>query len=74
MSDNPAKSFKDFIGWAFAGGAVVILSLVTMIYSSLNAQVSQTGADVRAHAERLKGGEIERDSIRETLKRIEDDV
>ena len=74
MSDNPAKSFKDFIGWAFAGGAVVILSLVTMIYSSVNAQVQQNTNDVRVHAERIKGSEVGIEAIKQHLERIEAEV
>jgi len=74
MSDNPTRSFKDFIGWAFLGLAGVVLALVSMIYSSLSADVGRVDARTQAHAERLKGGESERDAIREALKRIEEDV
>jgi hypothetical protein len=75
MSDsNPIKTFKDFIGWAFAGLAGLVLALVSMIYSSLHAEVGRLDVEQRIHAERIKGAEDHLDAQKDSLRRIEQGV
>lgn len=81
MSDSPTKSFKDFIGWAFAGLVTVVLALVVMIYSSLHADVEKLDAATQQHALQIqrtsdRGDDIQRQlhEIKDSLKTLHDKV
>lgn len=74
MSDNPTRTFKDFIGWAFVGLAGLVMALVSLIYSSVRADVGQIDATQRSHAERIKGMERDAESMRHIMERIDRNV
>lgn len=69
-SDNPTRTFKDFIGWAFVGMASIVLALISMIYSSLHADVVNVEMRTQQHAERIKGTEDRVEGVRESLQEI----
>lgn len=74
MSDNPTRGFKDFIGWAFIGLAGLVLALVSLIYSTLSADIGNMNVRTQSHAERITATEERMISIKESLRRIETGV
>lgn len=74
MSDSPTRSFKDFVGWAFAGLAALVLILVSMMYSSLRADVAALDAASRAHVERITSTETRVDGIKDSLRQIVEEL
>lgn len=73
MSDselNPTRSFKDFIGWAFAGMAVLVLSLVSVLYSSLKADVGTLKEDAQKAALQIQHGSDREDAFDRDIKEI----
>lgn len=72
--ENPTRTFKDFIGWAFVGMAGIILGLIVMLYTSLHADVAALDTRTMQHVERIKGTEDRVDGVRESLRRIEDEL
>lgn len=70
MSAEPTKSFKDFIGWAFVGLAGIVLALVSMIYSTLSADVGTLQGASQNQAILIQRNADRADAIKEDLQDI----